>query len=249
MNGILTLSTHAPVWLRSGSVFNTNKNKIRSVFYQVKLKKKHFFEKFGSMAQSKNDVFDDRMWLFIEQFEDVHNPVCIFVCLLAWPTCAADEVCCWRINTALPAWLKIKKWSFFPPQLDTVCPPHTPPQLPLHLFLPSFSMKWEGMGFLQHEQRWHYCQHELPIVAMCQAGPLPSCCHHGAQMRWENFGGFIVEEIKHGARLIWHPYLHGIRAVRHRQVSQLDQISNTYKVCAGYIKDCPSTSPYEINMA
>lgn len=68
------------------------------------------------------------------------------------------------------------------PQLDSGCLPFSP--LPLHLFLPSFSMKWEGMGFFQQEQWWLYCQHELPIVAVCQAGPLPSCCHHGAQMWW-----------------------------------------------------------------
>lgn len=207
----------------------------------------YFFEKFWSTAQSQMMFSKKKMWLFIVQFEDVQYPVCIFTYVFIHLT----YLCCKCVAEGLilhcqPDW-RLKNGIF--PINCIQSAPHTPPQPSLHLFLPSFSMKWEGMGFLQHEQRWHYCQHELPIVAVCQAGPLPSCCHHGAQMWWENFGEFIVEEIKRGTRLIWHPYLHGIRAVRQRQVSQLDQISNTYKICTGYIKHCPSTSPYEINMA
>lgn len=106
--------------------------------------------------------------------------------------------------------------SFFPPL-------HSP-SLHLSLSLHPFPMKWEGMGSCQHEQRWHYCQRELSIVAVCRAGPLLSGCHRGAGMRCENFGGFVEGEIKHGTRLIWHPYLHGISPLTHRQVSQLDQI-------------------------
>lgn len=105
----------------------------------------------------------------------------------------------------------------------------SPPSFPiLHFFPPlslhSFSMEWKGTGSLQREQRWHYCQRELPIVVMRLAGPLLSGCHHGVKMRRENFGEFVEGEIKHGGPLIWHPYLHGISPLRHRQVSQLNQM-------------------------
>lgn len=125
----------------------------------------------------------------------------------------------WRSKNCLfHDWMPVSLPSFFPTAASL--------SLSLCAFLPS-EMKWEGTCSLQHEQWWHYCHCELPIVAVCQNGHLPSGCHHGARMRCENFGEFIEGEIKHGARLIWNPYLHGISPLRHRQASQLDPICGT----------------------
>ena len=89
-------------------------------------------------------------------------------------------------------------------------------------FLHPSLMIWEGAG----SSAWGTVA-LLSAWAVCRCsasyGPL-SGCHRGAGMRRENFTRFVEGEIKHGSRLIWHPYLHGISPLSHRQLSQLHQM-------------------------
>lgn len=151
--------------------------------------------------------------------------LCVCMCLSVWQSTYTAEV-----TEGLPSWWqtvwssKISIFSLTGCQSASLFYPTFPLCLPPSLTPHPFSMKWEGMGSCQHEQRWHYCQRELSIVAVCWTRPLLSGCHCGAGMRCENFGRFVKGEIKHGTQLIWHPYLHGISPLTNRQVSQLDQI-------------------------
>lgn len=123
-----------------------------------------------------------------------------------------DYHCSGRPSTAQNSfflWLNASHPPSFSPHLLPLPPP-------LLILLHLFSVKWVGMGFFQHGQRWRYCQHELSIAAVCRAGPLLSACHCGARMRHENLGGFVKGEIKHGTQLIRHPCLHGIGPLTHR---------------------------------
>ena len=135
---------------------------------------------------------------------------------------------------------------FFPP----LCSTSLHLSLSLSLFsLHLFSMKWERMGSCQHEQRWRYCQRELSIVAVCRAGLLLSGCHRGAAMRCGK-----LRRICRGGNKAWHPTdltpLSSWYQSPHTQTSQSTglNISDTQKINIKYIKGCPSTSPYEINM-
>ena len=96
--------------------------------------------------------------------------------------------------------------------------------LSLSLFSPCISSQWNEKGWALVSMSNGGVIVSVSCLSLQCVGPDPSCRAVTAVRWWDakNFVGFVEGEIKHGTRLIWHPYLHGIGPLKHRQVSQPD---------------------------
>ena len=109
---------------------------------------------------------------------------------------------------------------FFPP----LCSTSLHLSLSLSLFSPCISSQWNEKGWALVSMSNGGVIVSVSCLSLQCVGPDPSCRAVTAVQWWDakNFVGFVEGEIKHGTRLIWHPYLHGIGPLKHRQVSQPD---------------------------
>lgn len=182
--------------------------------------------------------------------------ICLYVCmcLSVWQsTYTAEEGRCWRITVAVAGCLELKKKQPFFLDLMPVSR-----SLFSHPSILSSTISLSPLPSILNEMRKDRLLSAWPTMALLSAWAVYRCSLSGQTppvglSLWRGDEMWKLLQICRGGNKAWYPTDLTPLSSWYQSLTQISQptgsnVSNKQKINIKYIKGCPSSSPYEINM-